>query len=158
MPVDPIPADGIQIETRGAFRSVHHEVPNLSFGSGGSGNSLQKLTCHTSARFRVRAPGPVSGQLYETASGGLAIVVSLSCRLSAAGIRFLGILFPPGNWALLAVGLPAHPKVRRTLTGFPCFTRMRNGWGLGVLCTPETTVSTRSSDVLDRRLPRCNGM
>ncbi len=49
-------------------------MPNLSFGSGGSGNSFQRLTCHTSARFRVRAPGPVSGQLYETASGGLALI------------------------------------------------------------------------------------
>src|SRR6266851_7281241 len=72
MPADLIPVDGIQVQARGAVRSVHHEVPNLSFGTGGSGNSLHRLTCHTSARFRVRAPGPVSGQLYETASGGLA--------------------------------------------------------------------------------------
>jgi len=31
----------------------------------------------------------------------------VSRRLSAAGIRFLGILFPPRDSASLAVGLPA---------------------------------------------------
>src|SRR6266851_10306746 len=93
MPADLIPVDGIQVQARGAVRSVHHKAPNLSFSTGGSGNSLQRLTCHTSARFRVRAPGPVSGQLYETASGGLTLIAPTSCRLSATGVRFLGILF-----------------------------------------------------------------
>ncbi len=32
----------------------------------------------------------------------------VSRRLSATGIRFSVILFPPGSWALLTVGLPAH--------------------------------------------------
>jgi len=36
--------------------------------------------------------------------------------LSATGIRFSAILFPPGGWALLAVGLPAND---RTPTGLP---------------------------------------
>jgi hypothetical protein len=36
--------------------------------------------------------------------------------LSATGIRFSAILFPPGSWALLAVGLPAND---RTPTGLP---------------------------------------
>ena len=45
------------------------------------------------ARFRARTvPRPVSGQLCETTSGGLIDLISVSCRLSAAGIRFLGIL------------------------------------------------------------------
>ena len=81
-----------------------------------------------SARFRVRAPGPVSGQLYETTCGGRANCLDF---LSPFGHRpsLLGHPGPPGSWAPLAVGLPAHPKVRRTLTGFPCSTRMRFGWG-----------------------------
>ena len=33
---------------------------------------------------------------------------SLSCRLSAAGIGFLGILYPPGTWAFVTSGLPPH--------------------------------------------------
>jgi hypothetical protein len=36
--------------------------------------------------------------------------------LSAAGVRFLGILFPPGSSALLTVGLPGSAW---TLAGFP---------------------------------------
>ena len=81
-----------------------------------------------SARFRVRVPDPVSGQLYETACGELAICLAF---LFPFGRRpsLLGHPGPPGNWALLAVGLPAHPEVRRTLSGFPCSTRMRCGWG-----------------------------
>ena len=31
---------------------------------------LQRLTHHTSARFRGRAPGPISGQLYENPPAG----------------------------------------------------------------------------------------
>ena len=34
------------------------------------------------------------------------MVVPVSRCLSATGIRFLVILFPPGTWAFLAVGLP----------------------------------------------------
>jgi hypothetical protein len=58
-------------------------------------------------------------------------LVALSCCLSATGIRFLGILFPPGNSAPLTVGLPPARKLadRRTRTGFPCSARMRPGWG-----------------------------
>jgi len=33
-------------------------------------------------------------------------MVPLSCCLSATGIRFLGVLFPPRNSAFLTVGLP----------------------------------------------------
>ncbi len=40
----------------------------------------------------------------------------VSRRLSATGIRFSVILFPPGSWALLTVGLPAND---RTPTGLP---------------------------------------
>src|ERR1019366_5487222 len=157
MPVDPIPVDGIQIETRGVFRSVHHEVPNLSFGSGGSGNSLQRLTCHTSARFRVRTPGSVSGQLYETSSGGW-----------PSSSRFPAAFRPPAfaSWASCPARelgppcgrLTGPPESAPDPDGVSVFHTHEKRLGLGVLCTPETTVSTRSSDVLDRRLPHFSGM
>ena len=130
----------------------------MSFGSGGSGNSLQKLTCHTSARFRVRAPGPLSGQLYETASGGLAIVISLSCRLSAAGIRFFWHPVPARELGPPCGRLTGPPEGAPDPDGVSVFHTHEKRLGLGVLCTPETTVSTRPSNVLDRRLPHCSGM
>lgn len=50
----------------------------------------------------------------------------VSCRLSPAGLRFLDILFPPETSALLTVGLPGRLQpAARTLSGFPCSTRMR---------------------------------
>ena len=51
-------------------------------------------------------------------------LVVVSRCVSAAGIRFLVILFPPRSWAFLTVGLPARPQgAGRTQTGFPCFAR-----------------------------------
>jgi hypothetical protein len=64
----------------------------------------QRLTRPTSAHFRARH-SPVSGQLYGTTVGGTACV-PVSCCLSAAGVRFLGLPVPPGDCAFLAIGLP----------------------------------------------------
>src|SRR6266498_5528375 len=47
-----------------------------------------------------------------------------SCCLSATGVRFLGVLFPPRNSASLTVGLPPTSNVM-DLTGLPRSTRMR---------------------------------
>ena len=80
----------------------------------------------------------------------------LSCCLSAAGVGFLGILYPPWTWAFVTSGLPPTQKAWRTLTGFPCSARMRPGWGCA-LCTPGTAVSTRPRSILGRRLPPSNG-
>ena len=119
--------------------------------------SSSKAHLPTSAPFRARAPGPVSGQLSETASGGLIDLISVSCRLSAAGIRFLGILFPPGNSALLTVGLPPPFTAWRTLTGFPCSARMRHGWGW-VPPVPRGRRCPHGRDtILGRRPPPSNG-
>ena len=83
----------------------------------------------------------------------------VSCRLSSttglsprdggaasgtAGIRFLGILFPAGNSALLTVGLPSRPQAARTLPGFPCSARMRYDRG-GCLLYSGAVVSSRSA-------------
>ena len=56
----------------------------------------------------------------QTGGAGHALVVS-RC-LSAAGIRFLVILFPPGIELSLRSAY-RHAFARRTLTGFPCFAR-----------------------------------
>jgi hypothetical protein len=58
--------------------------------------------------------------------------------LSATGIRFSAILFPPGSWALLAVGLPAKAGPRR---GYHV-PHARAVTGEGALWTPGTTVLT----------------
>jgi hypothetical protein len=51
--------------------------------------------------------------------------------LRRTGIRFLGILAPPGNWAFVTSGLPGNARRRpRTLTGFPrsaCASSDRGG-------------------------------
>ena len=67
----------------------------------------------------------------------------VSCRLSPAGIRFLDILFPPENSALLTVGLPIRHQGGPDSVGVPMFRthEMRPGWvpplprGGGVLPT-----------------------
>ena len=56
---------------------------------------------HVGALSRPDGSRPVSGQLCETTNGGLIDLISVSCRLSAAGVRFLGILSRPGIPPLL---------------------------------------------------------
>jgi hypothetical protein len=78
---------------------------NLSLGSGKLQHLVIEAHPPTSARFRGRASGPVSGRLYGSIRfGGPALSLPLSRCLSATGIRFLGVLFPPGDWASLTVG------------------------------------------------------
>ncbi len=45
----------------------------------------------------------------------------VSCCLSATGIRFSVIRYPPGGWALLTVGLPNAPRRARTPNGVTTF-------------------------------------
>jgi hypothetical protein len=125
--------------------SVHHLVSNLSFGSGAQGPlRFTGSPVHVSAPFEARAPGPVSSQL--SSNDGLEEpfkVVLVSCRLSPAGIRFLDILFPPENSALLTVGLPTRHQDGPDSVGVPMFRthELRPGWvppvprGGGVLPT-----------------------
>ena len=76
-------------------------APNLPLGSSGLGRPSSTAHLPTSARCRARAPGPVSGQLYAAAGEGTSHTAALSCCLSAAGIRLLGILSRPGIAPLL---------------------------------------------------------
>ena len=67
--------------------------------------------------------------------------------LSAAGIRFSVIRFPPGNWAFLAVGLPdttLGPDPRR---GYHV-PHARAATGMGASCTPGTAMLTRLTCIL----------
>ncbi len=84
--------------------------------------------------------------------------IALSRCLSAADIGFLGVLFPPVDWAPLTVGLPAAPRRHyRTLTGFPRSARMRCGRAGCPLYPGSDGVPCGHRDVRGRRLPPCNG-
>jgi hypothetical protein len=102
---------------------------------------LQRLTCLTSARFRARAPGPVSGQLCRAPGGEPGITARVSCCLSAAGLRFLGILSRPGIPPLLrsayrTASSGADPS------GVSMFRTRETRLAQGALCTPGAAVST----------------
>ena len=88
-----------------ALRSVHHGIAvasNVSIGSYVVGHRHSTgPPGHVSDPLGPRHL-PLSGQLCERAPEERPI--SVSCRLSATGIGFLAILFPPGDWASLAVG------------------------------------------------------
>src|SRR5680860_965204 len=99
---------------------------------------------HVSAPFRAQAQGLVSGQLSNTTAWRSRHLVLVSCRLSSTGIGFLSILFPPEDSAFLTVGLPNRHLAARTLSGFPCSTRVRRGRG-GCLLYSEAAVSSRSA-------------
>ena len=64
------------------------------------------------------------------------------------------ILFPPGSWAFLTVGLPAPPGAGPG-RGFHV-PHLRDTTGLGAPSTPGTAVLSRPDAVPGRRLPlRC---
>jgi len=132
-------------------------APNLCFGSDCSGYSSSKAHLPMWARFRARTvPRPVSGQLCETTTGGLIDLISVSCRLSAAGIRFLVILCPLGSWAFLAVGLPVllpgpDPNGVATFRAH----ELRPGW---VPSLPRGLRCPHGRQVIPgRRMPPCSG-
>ena len=56
-------------------------------------------------------------------------VVPVSCCLSAAGIRFLGLPVPPRDCSFLTIGLPVTAHGAGTSTGFPRSPRMRTDRG-----------------------------
>lgn len=64
-------------------------------------------------------------------------MLQVSRRLSATGISFSVILFPPGSWAFLTVGLPVNETGPRRGYHVP---HARAATGLGALCTPGTAV------------------
>ena len=76
---------------------------------GSSTSSSSQAHLAASAPFQARPRGPVSGRLSATTSRrGLELPVAVSRCLSATGVRFSAIRFPPRDWALLTVGLPTQ--------------------------------------------------
>jgi hypothetical protein len=105
---------------------------------------LQQLTCRTSARFRARAPGPVSGQLCRAPGGrtghdDAGFLLPFGCRHS-----LLGHPVPPGASAPLAIGLQ-HTTAARTLAGFPCSARVRTSWDGRPLYPGDSGVHTTAA-------------
>jgi hypothetical protein len=106
----------------------------LPVSSGIYARFVSKAHLPTSAPLRARASSSLSGQLCRRLPGGDPVLRrSLSCCLSAAGIRFLGTLSRQRDSAPLTIGLPAslHLPVPagRTLAGFPRSACVRSGPG-----------------------------
>jgi hypothetical protein len=120
-------------------------VSNLSLGSG----SHPRWPFKGSPAHVGNPSGPahrsgIRPVIHRRPLGGVATSPVVSCRLSATGISFLGILFPLGNSAFLTVGLPGSTW---TLTGFPRFARARFDRG-GCPLYPGAVVLSRLVDVL----------
>jgi hypothetical protein len=116
--------------------------------------SLHQLTCLTSARFRARAPGPVSGQL-------------CSAPRRRAGPDGAGFLLPFGRRRSLP-GHPVPPGIPPLLRsayrhqvpdhdGVSMFRTREMRLGPGALSTPGTAVPSRPGGIPDRRLPPHSG-
>jgi hypothetical protein len=104
-------------------------VSNLPFGSGYFGRLSSPAHLPKWARFRARAHGPVSGQLYETTSGGLINLVRFPVAFRPPALAFWASCTRPGLGPSLPPAYRQPHRVRRTLTGFPRSARMRPGWG-----------------------------
>jgi hypothetical protein len=128
----------------------------LSFGFGCSARSSAKAHLPMSARFHARAPARYPAS-YTNRSAGADRPRPLSCRLSAAGLRFLGILYPPGTWAFVTSGLPPPTNGVADPDGVSVFRTHETRLGLGAPCTPGTVVSTRPHSILGRHRPPSNG-
>jgi hypothetical protein len=138
----------------GPFTATCVVASNLSVGSGVIVIFAVWVHLTASARFRVRAPGPVSGRLSTTAGWRTGIIVVVSRRLSAAGIRFSVILHPPGSCARLTVGLPGCSP---DLDGVSVFRthELRPGWAPSV--PRGRRCSSRPRPLPGRRLPLRSG-
>ena len=110
---------------------------------------------HVSSLSRPSTGLGIRPVIHDHQQEGADRLVVVSRCVSAAGIGFLVILFPPGNWALLAVGLPARSgsdpdgvSTFRTL-------KLRPGWvpsiSRGRRCSPGLATITGP------RLPHLSG-
>ena len=147
------PVDGVPVEY--VLRSVHRHGVQLVLRL--RLDQRQRSTAHlpTSAPFRAQPPGLVSGRLSPTAGGGADHHAVVSRCLSATGIRFLGILFPPRSSAPLTVGLPGG--LHLDPAGFPRSAHPSHG-RIGCPLYPEAQrCSHDRSDPSGRRSPPLPG-
>jgi hypothetical protein len=111
----------------------------------------QRLTRPTSAHFRARH-SPVSGQLCGT-TGEARLIVLVSCCLSAAGIRFLGLPVPAEGFRLSRDRPTLHPcRVSGPRRGFRV-PHERDTGGVGCLLYSGATVLTQPTKLLRLPLP-----
>jgi len=110
----------------------------------------------TSAPFRVRHTSGIRPVIHPPRVGGPGRRRVVSRRLSATGIRLLGILFPPGSSALLTVGLPDDQLDRLDPDGVPTFRthKIRPGWAPSVSRDRWCSPGWLSFPNRHRRLPR----
>jgi hypothetical protein len=88
------------------------------------------------ARYPASYAAPPAGEPGKTARG--------SCCLSAAGIRFLGILSRPGIPPLLRSAYRTATISGADPSGFSMFRTRETRPGPGALCTPGTAVPART--------------
>src|SRR6266511_4280748 len=134
-------------------------VSNLPFGSGGVRRVVvQRLTRHTSACFRSRATRPGIRPVIRNPTGwrDRRQRIPVSCCLSATGIGFLGVLFPPRDSASLTVGLPPHPR-RGGPDGITTFHTHETRPGRVPAIPRERRCPRDRRTVLGRRPPIRNG-
>jgi hypothetical protein len=127
----PLPADGFPpvsvSASSGPSGPFTVMASNLPFRESTAQHRRQRLTCPRQHPHGLQAQRPGIRPVIRGCWRRSQPCHPLSCCLSATGIRFLGILFPPGTSAPLTVGLPP-PRRRewRTLAGFPRSARMRH--------------------------------
>ena len=110
-----------------------------------------------SARFRARAPGPISGQLYEPIGGGPIDLVRFPVAFRPPAFASWASCTRPGLGPSLP---PACRQPQRGVAdpdGVSAFRTHETRLGLGAPYTPGTAVSTRPRTILGRRLPPSNG-
>jgi CBS domain-containing protein len=93
--------------------AVTRHVPNLPFGSSGSGRITSKAHLPTSAPFRVRAAAPVSGRLCGTAGGGPATCPGFPSPYGAPAFASWA------SWSRQATGPSLPPAYRGRLAASP---------------------------------------
>ncbi len=129
-PGDPVPIDRCPGRSPAEDPRVRSPYRRLTCPSvpAALANHSSKAHLPMWARFRARAP-PGIRPVIRTDQRRADRPRSLSCRLSAAGIGFLGILYPPGLGPSLPPAYRHTASAWRTPTGFPCSARMRHDWG-----------------------------
>ena len=148
--MDP-PVDGVPL--RHVLRSVHRHGVQLALRFGRlDQHQLQRLTCPRQRPFGPSHQGWYPASYPGRPAEGPTMSPRVSCRLSATGIRFLGILLPPRSSAPLTVGLPGSQQ-RLDPTGFPRSAHPRHD-RIGCPLYPEAQrCSHDRSDPSGRRSP-----